>query len=342
MAGLDILHPVTMVPMGGANIGSGSGQPIIVNLDYKQDTTPPNPQEKQVWYNTANNKIYTYKNGQWVESDPSVGVWYKFNDKYYLWDGNSLEETDLNIYEKIENKTDNPYETSTIKYPSSYALSEAINNLATLTVFEDNEGTILETHLTLGNSVLVFINGSLLENGADADYTINGSQIIFTIPLQATDKVGVINSNLRAIDLSPYQLKLGASNVITTGEGNIVDSVTAEGGTVTITKNTILDLTPYQQKAQIIEDNRANVADLAIQANKVYKLTNSTITNISFASCEQSELVTKIDFTTGSSNVQFDDGDVINWADGETPHFYVYQHYWIIISNGVGFVKEIY
>ena len=288
-----------------------NGQPIIVNLDYMQDTAPSNPQEKQVWYDTANNEIYTYKNGQWVESDPSVGVWYKFGDKYYLWDGDSLEETDLNIYEKIENKTSNFDTQSLITYPNSKALYDALQSqLAILTTFENKTGTVLETGLTLGNSVLVFINGSLLEAGAEADYIINGSQIIFTIPLQDTDKVAVINGNLTGIDLTPY-----------------------------LTAN---DLIPYQQKAQIIEDNRAQVTSLAIQANKVYKLTNANITEISFASCEQSELVTKIDFTTGSSNVTFSDGGVIDWADGETPHFYAYQHYWIIISNGVGFVKEIY
>ena len=362
MAGLDILHPVTIVPMGGANIGSGSGEPIIVNLDYIQDTAPSNPQEKQVWYDTANNEIYTYKNGQWVESDPSVGVWYKFGDKYYLWDGDSLEETDLNIYEKIDNKVSEFDTQSLITYPNSKALYDALQSqLATLTVFENNTGTVLETGLTLGNSVFVFIDGSLLEAGAEADYIINGSQIIFSIPLQSTNKVTVINGNLKAIDLSPYQLKLGATNVITTGEGNVVGSVTADSGTVTVTKNTTLstvatsgdysdlsnkpDLTVYQPIAQVIEDSSATPGGndgLAIQANKVYKFTNANISQIKFASCEQSELITKIDFTTGATAPQFIDGSGIDWADGETPHFYSYQHYWIIISNGVGFVKEIY
>ena len=87
-------------------LGKNGNQPIIVNLNYMQDTTPSNPQEKDVWYNTSNDELYTYKNGQWIESDPSVGIWYKFGNQYYLWDGDSLEVTDLNIYEKIENKTD--------------------------------------------------------------------------------------------------------------------------------------------------------------------------------------------------------------------------------------------
>ena len=109
--------------------GGSGGQPIIINLDYMQDTEPSNPQEKDVWYNTSNDELYTYKNGQWVESDPSVGVWYKFGNQYYLWDGDSLEVTDLNIYEKIENKTDDYTESSSIKYPSSKALSDGLKSV---------------------------------------------------------------------------------------------------------------------------------------------------------------------------------------------------------------------
>jgi hypothetical protein len=193
-----------------------------------------------------------------------------------------------------------------------------LNSLvATINFYDVNNWTldVTKTQLTitgtLGNSTFVFKNGVLIQgNGNDYSYTVGGSVITFTTALVDTDKVAVINGNLTGIDLTPY-----------------------------LTAN---DLLPYQQKAQIIEDSRAQVTSLAIQANKVYKLTNANITEISFLSCEQSELVTKIDFTTGSSNVTFSDGGVIDWADGETPHFYSYQHYWIIISNGVGFVKEIY
>ena len=109
-------------------LDGGSGyEPIIINLTYMQDTTPSNPQEKDVWYNTSNDKLYTYKNGQWVESDPSVGVWYKFGNQYYLWDGNSLEVTDLNIYEKIENKVTSISSSSTdLQYPSAKLLFDSL------------------------------------------------------------------------------------------------------------------------------------------------------------------------------------------------------------------------
>ena len=111
------------------DLEGGSNGPITINFAYMQDTQPNNPQEKDVWFDTANNKIYTYKNGQWVESDPQVGVFYSYNDQYYLWDGNSLETTDLNIYEKIENKTDNFTEDNSIKYPSSKALKDGLKSV---------------------------------------------------------------------------------------------------------------------------------------------------------------------------------------------------------------------
>lgn len=127
---IKIISP-NIVYLGAAKAPSGSNEPTIVNLAYMQDTTPSNPQEKEVWYNTSDNKIYTYKNGQWTETgEATVGVWYydTVNDKYYLWDGTSLEETELNIYEKIENKTDNFESTSSITYPSSKALSDGLQD----------------------------------------------------------------------------------------------------------------------------------------------------------------------------------------------------------------------
>lgn len=198
-----------------------------------------------------------------------------------------------------------------------------LNAMATINFYEspswqlDVTKTILTLpNVVLGNSVFVFKNGVLIQgNSNDYSYTVSGnnSVITFTTALEDTDKIAVINGNLTGIDLTPY---LTAS-----------------------------DLVPYQQKAQIIEDSTATPGGndgLAIQANKVYKFTNTNISQIKFASCEQSELVTKIDFTTGATAPQFIDNSNIDWADGETPHFYAYQHYWIIISDKTGFVKEIY
>ena len=76
---------------------------------------------------------------------------------------------------------------------------------ATLNFFDGVTGTTLDTQLSLGNAVMVFKNGVLLQ--PTEDYTISGSTITFVTALEATDKIAVINGNLTAIDLTPYKLK---------------------------------------------------------------------------------------------------------------------------------------
>lgn len=76
---------------------------------------------------------------------------------------------------------------------------------ATINYFDGVTGTTLDTQLTLGNSVMVFKNGVLLE--PTNDYTISGSVITFVTALESTDKIAVINGNLDTIDLTPYLVK---------------------------------------------------------------------------------------------------------------------------------------
>lgn len=62
----------------------------------------------------------------------------------------------------------------------------------------DVTGKILDTETTLSESINVFKNGVLLEPGITNDYITSGSNIIFTIALNNTDKVAVINNNVVA------------------------------------------------------------------------------------------------------------------------------------------------
>jgi hypothetical protein len=86
----------------------------------------------------------------------------------------------------------------------------------------------------------------------------------------------------------------------------------------------------------------ASVTISEIKANTNYKLTSNALTDITFSGCETSYEVTTIEFTTGENDVTLYDNSGIDWADGETPVFYAYQHYLIVIFNKTGFVKEIY
>ena len=76
------------------------------------------------------------------------------------------------------------------------------SSTATINYFDGITGTTLDTQLTLGNAVMVFKNGVLLE--PTNDYTISGSVITFVTALESTDKIAVINGNLDSIDLTPY------------------------------------------------------------------------------------------------------------------------------------------
>lgn len=76
---------------------------------------------------------------------------------------------------------------------------------ATITYFDGVTGTTLDTQLTLGNAVMVFKNGVLLQD--TEDYSISGSTITFVTALVSTDKIAVVNGNLSAIDLTPYRKK---------------------------------------------------------------------------------------------------------------------------------------
>jgi hypothetical protein len=151
----------------------------------------------------------------------------------------------------------------------------------------------LDTHLTLGNAVMIYKNGVLLQ--PTADYTISGSTITFVTDLENGDKIAVVNGSIDGLVLPTTEIIAAAS--------------------VTISE---------------------------IKSNTNYKLTSNALTDITFSGCETSDEVTTIEFTTGENDVTFTDNSGIDWADGETPSFYAYQKYLIVIFNKVGFVKEIY
>ena len=134
--------------------------------------------------------------------------------------------TNMNKYQLVSNMTDNAEETSTIKYPSSKALSDGLatkqNTLTAgegitiegdtisatggssgggapiITTFKspswtlDETNTQLTTGLTLG-TFLVLKNGNLLEVGSGNDYTVSSGVITFATALETTDKITIIN-----------------------------------------------------------------------------------------------------------------------------------------------------
>ena len=109
---------------------------------------------------------------------------------------------------------------------------------ATLNFFDGVTGTTLDTQLTLGNAVMVFKNGVLLQ--ATADYTISGSVITFITSLENGDKIAVINGNLTAIDLTPYKQKAETIEVDT---ASITIANIQPNKNYVFTNNAITDIT---------------------------------------------------------------------------------------------------
>ena len=90
---------------------------------------------------------------------------------------------------------------------SAVALKSDLSSvgLPTISYFENNSGSTLDTNLLLGNAVMIFKNGLLLQVGQD--YTLSGSIITFTTALVSSDKIAVINGVTSAIDLTNYKQK---------------------------------------------------------------------------------------------------------------------------------------
>ena len=113
------------------------------------------------------------------------------------------------------------------------------SSTATINFFDITTTTsTLDTQLSLGNAVMVFKNGVLLQ--ATADYTISGSTITFITSLENGDKIAVINGNLTAIDLSGYKQKAETIEIDT---ASITIANIQSNKNYVFTNNAITDIT---------------------------------------------------------------------------------------------------
>lgn len=168
-------------------LDGNSNQPIVIDLTYVQATTPNNPQENDTWFDTTNNVIKIYKDGQWTKTgDPSVGVFYFYNNEYYLWDGNSLEKTDLNIYEKVENKSTNidPTTANNITYPTT----QAVVNYVTTKSFVKN---FIDADITQTSGTMVQLAQDIQSKHLETGTIVYGEITCSDMPFQGNAEVRV-------------------------------------------------------------------------------------------------------------------------------------------------------
>ena len=231
---------------------------------------------------------------------------------------------------------------------------------ATINYFDGTTGTTLDTQLTLGNAVMVFKNGALLE--PTNDYSISGSVITFVTALESTDKIAVINGNLDSIDLSSYQLKSNLSQSYSETSASkypssyaLKEGLATKQGTLTtqaaytskgtstkvpqITTNTLGQVTGITEvniafpSPTVLTDQTST--SMALAGNTIYKWT-SALTSLSFASVEVSDLETVLYFTTGAGTIQFTAPNTLRWGGGnEQPALEPNTVYCIAIRNGL-------
>lgn len=233
------------------------------------------------------------------------------------------------------------------------------SSTATINYFEGTTGTTLDTQLTLGNAVMVFKNGVLLQ--PTEDYTISSSVITFVTALESTDKIAVINGNLDSIDLSSYQLKSNLSQSYSETSASkypssyaLKEGLATKQGTLTtqtaytskgtstkvpqITTNTLGQVTGITEvdisfPSPTVLTNQSSTS-MALAGNTIYKWT-SALTSLSFASVEVSDLETVLYFTTGGT-ISFTDSSSLKWGgDGSAPSLEANTIYCISIRNGL-------
>lgn len=115
--------------------GGSKGEALQIPL-LSITTAPASPfAAGSKYFNSADSLIYTAVTADtWtgaVTAAPAFGVIYTFASNYYVWDGDTLELTDVTRFELKANKTNSYTSTSETTYPSSKGLSDGLVELKT-------------------------------------------------------------------------------------------------------------------------------------------------------------------------------------------------------------------
>ena len=240
---------------------------------------------------------------------------------------------------------------------SPYAIMHSTDNGTTWQqVFSDLSGQVVVssangTIFATGGSAHKLYKGTLTPQTQTDTYVINGTSVAITYYTKDGYKICLKDGGTNDTNLATVYSYMGYYPYFvldTTGEtvslprnSNLYSAMYVGDNYQDTTTGISGNATRLLPQAEIIEDSSASVS-LAVKGNKDYQLSSSSLTALTLSSCEDSQLGTTIEFTTGATAPTFTDTSGINWADGETPVFQSYQHYLIVIFNGIGFVKEIY
>lgn len=154
----------------------------------------------------------------------------------------------------------------------------------TVDTYTDNTGTTLATGETLSDfdTVLIYKNGVLLTNGASADYTISGNNIVFTTALISSDIITLI------------------------GLGGFAPTSTVAWGNVTGTLSNQTDL----QSALNSKQGATNVVTLTassteLASNTIYNGGELASVTLTLPATVPADFIAQVEFTSGTTPTLF-------------------------------------
>lgn len=113
-------------------LGSGGSKTEVLQIPLLSITSAPASPfaAGSKYFNSDDSLIYTAVTADtWtgaVTAAPAFYVIYTFDSNYYVWDGDTLELTDVTRFELKANKTNSYTSTSETTYPSSKGLSDGL------------------------------------------------------------------------------------------------------------------------------------------------------------------------------------------------------------------------
>lgn len=166
-----------IIVLEGQNGGGSASQVALLSI-----TTAPSGTFAvgSKYYNSSTKKILTAITADtWTgatSADPVFNTIYTFNSGYYIWDGNSLESTDLNLKEDKSNKTGELGE-SEILYPTQKLVTDELATKQNILQSASNtiEGKIriaTDLEATTGTAENIAVNPKQLAQMSDCPSTV--------------------------------------------------------------------------------------------------------------------------------------------------------------------------
>lgn len=215
--------------------------------------------------------------------------------------------------------------------------ADDINNLNNAVKIIDNNAVYSDGSVAMSGTL--DLDGHSIINATLMNSTLNNITAINNVDINTHKHTG-LDGTVQLDDSSISSLsisKISGLQEALNNKQNTLPTPYVAGEVLSNSSNTLI----WYNINGVEEVNTSATPSLNIQKNKNYKLTNSNITDITFASCEDSYEETTIIFSIGANPINFLDTSGLVWVDG-TPNFVVNMTYLILIWKKYAFIQEIH